>query len=55
MIGDVQTATCVASVGSGDVKYVVLSREDFVRMLGDLEIVLWAAANIKVAAVDAKF
>ena len=38
---DVRTATCVASTGGdGGVKCMVLSREDFVRMLGDLEYLL---------------
>jgi len=42
---DVRTATCVASGRNREVKCVVLTKEDFVRMLGDLEIVLWAAAK----------
>lgn len=38
---DVRTATCVASpTGEGEVKCLLLMREDFVRMLGDLEYLL---------------
>ena len=38
---DVRTATCVASAAGGnEVKCLVLMRDDFVRMLGDLEYLL---------------
>ena len=38
---DVRTATCVASAAGGsEVKCLLLMREDFVRMLGDLEYLL---------------
>ena len=41
----IESAHGLASGRSGEVKSVVLAREDFVRMLDDLEIVLWAAAK----------
>jgi len=44
---NVRTATCVASGRGGDVRCVVLTRDDFVKMLDDCEIVLWAKAKSK--------
>lgn len=45
---DVRTATCVASAsGESEVKCMVLMREDFVRMLGDLEYLLERSYDLR--------
>ena len=44
---DVRTATCVAATSGGEVRCLLLMREDFVRMLGDLEYLLERSYNFR--------